>query len=290
MADKLYIVVPVYNRKPLVEQFLCRMRQQTFRDFETIIIDDGSSDGTSELITAEFKEVELLRGDGNLWWTGAVNLGIKHVLAKAPADAAIVVINDDVEVDCDYLDKLRKLWRLHPRTLIGSVVVDSKDPEIIVDGGRIVNWWLAKFTILNQTRKLSEFPSDYFVDTSLLTGWGTLIPIEVFREIGLYDDKHFQQCGDTELPVRAKNAGYRLIVSYGIKAKVQVEASDAVNVSAHYSLWDIRKYFFDVKSNFRLKYRLFFGLNTARNPVAFASFLIFDLSRIIVHFVLRLRF
>jgi GT2 family glycosyltransferase len=176
-----------------------------------------------------------------------------------------------------------------PRTLIGSTAVDITNPEVIVDGGRIVNWWTAKFTMLNLQRHLSEF-ENYCVEVSLLTGWGTLIPIQVFREIGLYDDKHFQQCGDTELPVRAKNAGYRLIVSYEAVVKVHINASDAVNLSSHYSLGQIHKYFCDVKSNYRLKYRFFFTLKTASNPGAFISFLLLDLVRITVHFFLRLRF
>jgi len=290
LQGKIYIVVPVFNRKFVTHRFLCCMRKQTFRNFEIIIVDDGSTDGTTELIAEQFKEVQLLRGDGNLWWTGATNLGIRHAMAQASEDDAILIINDDLDVNSDYLETLHKLLKSMPKTLIGSVIVDSKNPEIIYDGGRLVNWWTAKFKILNSQRKLSEFAKDYYADVSLLTGWGTLIPIEVFREIGLYDDKHFQQCGDTELPVRAKNTGYRLVVSYAALVKIHIEASDGINVSSYYSIKDLYKYFFNIKSNFRLKYRFFFGLNTAKNLLAFISFLLFDLLRISCYFLLRLRF
>lgn len=291
MADTIYIVVPVFNRKSYTERLLGCLRKQTFQHFKTIIVDDGSTDGTAELIAERFEEVQLLRGDGNLWWTGAINLGIQHAMVSAAASEndAILVINDDLEIDPDYLETLHQAWASMPRTLIGSVAVDIKDPEVIVDGGRIVNWWTAKFTMLNLQRTLSEFPRDHYVDVSLLTGWGTLIPIQVFREIGLYDDKHFQQCGDTELPVRAKIAGYHLIVSYAVVAKVHVDASDGVNVSSRYLPSDLRRYFFDVKSNYRLKYRFFFSFNTASNPIAFVSFFLCDLLRITGHFFLRLR-
>jgi GT2 family glycosyltransferase len=211
-------------------------------------------------------------------------------MATAKQDDAILVINDDVEVDPHYLETLYELSRSIPHALLGSVVLDIDNPEVIFDGGRTVNWWTAKFRIHNSQRKLSEFPTNYSVETSLLTGWGTLIPVEVFREIGLYDDKHFQQCGDTELPVRAKNAGYRLIVSYRAVLKVHVQATDAVNAADSYSLRDLKRYFFDVKSNSRLKYRVFFGFNTAKNPLAFVSFLVCDMLRITAHFLLRLRF
>jgi N-acetylglucosaminyl-diphospho-decaprenol L-rhamnosyltransferase len=290
MTGRIYIVVPVFNRKSLTQHFLCCIREQTFTNFEIIVVDDGSTDGTAESITEQFREVQLLHGDGNLWWTGAINLGIRHAMAQASDADAVLVINDDLEVNSDYLEILNRVWKSMPKTLIGSVVVDIKNPELIDDGGRVVNWWTAKFTMLNYKRKLSEFAKNHYVDVSLLTGWGTLIPIQVLREIGLYDDKHFQQCGDTELPVRAKNAGYRLIVSYAAIVKNHAEYSDAMNVLGHYSLKDLKKYFFSIKSNFRLKYRFFFSLNTATNPFAFISFLLFDLLRITCQFLLRLQF
>lgn len=289
MADKIYVIVPVFNRKSLTERFLYCMREQRFRNFETIVVDDGSSDGTAELIAERFKEVQLLRGSGDLWWTGAINLGIQHVLASASENDAILVINDDLEIDSDYMQALYKVWRANPKTLIGSVVVDIKNPDIIADGGWIVNWWTAKYNKLNPSERLSEFPRDYSADVSMLTGWGALVPVEVFRSIGLYDAKHFQQCGDTELTVRAKNAGYRLIVSYQAIVKVRLDASDAVNVSSCYSIKDLKRYFFHIKSNCRLKYRWFFSVNTAKNPLAFVSFFVFDLLRISAHFLLRVR-
>jgi N-acetylglucosaminyl-diphospho-decaprenol L-rhamnosyltransferase len=286
----IHVVVPVFNRKSYIERFLLCMRSQTFRNFKVIVVDDGSTDGTAELVTELFREVQLLRGDGNLWWTGAINLGIRHAIAQASETDAVLVINDDLEVDPDYLEVLYTLWKSMPKTLIGSVSVNIEDHDTIVNGGTIINWWTAKYRTLNQKRKLSEFEKIYSVDVSYLTGRGVLIPIEVFHEVGLYDDRHFQQCGDTELPVRAKNAGYRLIVSYKSIVKIHIEASDNINVSDKYLFKDIVNYFFGIKSNYRLKYRFYFSLNTATSPLQFICFLICDFLRIGYHLLLRLRF
>lgn len=286
----IYIVVPVYNRKALVERFLNCLNEQTFRSFTAVVVDDGSTDGTAALIEEQFPDVHLLRGDGNLWWTGATNFGIRHALVDAAADDAVLVINDDIEIDPEYLETLYRVWQTMPNTLIGSVAVDINDPECIVDGGRLINWWSAKMRLLHKGRRLAEFAKNYFVDVSLLTGWGTLLPVRVFSDVGFFDDKHFQQCGDTELPVRAKNCGYRLIVIYAAVIKCYPDLTASINVADHYSIGDLKAYLFGTKSNFRLKYRFFFAYNTARNPLAFTSFLICDVARMTFHFFSRLRF
>src|SRR5579863_10245456 len=248
----IYVVLPVFNRKALLKRFLDCMRHQTFRDFTIVVVDDASTDGTSSLLRDEYGEVQLLIGDGNLWWTAGINCGIRHALTQAGENDAILVINDDVEVDSNYLERLFGSWQRMPNTLIGSVIVDINTPGTIEDGGRLVNWWTAKMRIMNSQAQLSDFGDDYYVDVSMLTGWGTLVPARVFREIGLYDEKHFQQCGDPELTVRAKNRGYRLVVSYGAIIKVHTDQTAGINVSARYSLKDLKTYFFDVKSNSRL--------------------------------------
>ena len=277
MDAKIYVVVPVYNRKGYLERFLHCMRRQSFKNFQIIVVDDGSTDGTSELITEQFPEVKLLRGDGNLWWTGAINVGIRYAMAKASATDAVLVINDDLEVNPDYLEILHGLFKSIPRTLIGSVIVDINNPEVIDNGGVIVNMITAKFTDINYKKHLSEFANDHYIEVSLLSGRGTLIPLQVFYEIGLFDEKHFQQGGDTELPVRAKNSGYNLITSYGAIVKSYTNSTDGINTSESYSLKDFKVYFFGIKSRFRLKERFYFSLNTAKNPFYFLSFFLCDL-------------
>jgi GT2 family glycosyltransferase len=266
------------------------MRAQTLKNFQVIVVDDGSSDGTRDLISKQFPEVKLLQGDGNLWWTGAINLGVRYAMSHGAVTDAVLVINDDLEVSSDYLETLYRLWQSMPRTLIGSVVVDIDNPDIIDNGGNVVNWWTAKFRVLHCGERLSKFAKDYYVPASFLTGRGTLIPMQVFHDIGLYDDRHFQQCGDTEFPVRAQKAGYQLVVSYAAAVKSPLKSSDGINVSDRYLLKDLKTYFLGIKSNCRVKYRYFFSLNTSTNPCQFASFLILDLARVTGHFLLRLKF
>ena len=60
----IHIVIPVYNRRDITRNCLLSLREQTHTDFQVVVIDDGSTDGTSEMIQKEFPEVVLLMGDG----------------------------------------------------------------------------------------------------------------------------------------------------------------------------------------------------------------------------------
>ena len=64
------IVIPVHNRKQYTRDCLHSLQKQTISSYRVIIVDDGSTDGTREMLRREFPEVIVLTGDGNLFWTG----------------------------------------------------------------------------------------------------------------------------------------------------------------------------------------------------------------------------
>jgi GT2 family glycosyltransferase len=173
-------------------------------------MDDGSTDGTAEAIKKSFPEVQVLEGNGELWWTGAINLALSEFLPLADKEDYFLTLNNDVEFDESYLENLVFAAKQKPNALIGSVSLDIYDKTKVVDAGVPINW-------LNQKRTMGNFKKgDFFnLEVSRLSGRGALIPAQVFRKIGLYDFKHFPQyAADAELSVRAKNAGYHLCVYY----------------------------------------------------------------------------
>ena len=123
------VVIAVHNRHAITLRCLELLAQQVCTVFRVTVVDDGSSDGTSEAIRDHFPQVDVLRGDGSLWWAGATNLGIRHALSRsAPADY-ILMLNDDVEFDADYLAGMERCAMTHPGCLIGSLTVYGEDPE-----------------------------------------------------------------------------------------------------------------------------------------------------------------
>ncbi len=264
------------------------LQQQSDKNFETIVIDDGSTDGTSEMIQREFSGVVLLHGDGNLWWVGAINKGIRYVLDTCNPDDYILLLNDDLIVPLNYISQFRKLASTFPNTLVGSVVTDINSRDTILSGGIMINWKTAKWRNLNEGKKLSSFPEGFHTEVSTLTGRGILVPSKVFKEVGVYNP-HFIQCGDPELPVRAAKAGYQLIVSYDVVVFSHLAGKNHINRKTQYGISDIAKYLGDVRSHACLRTRFWFACDTATSFSQGVIYFIFDIARITYHFIRRLR-
>jgi hypothetical protein len=96
MNPRVHILIPVHNRRAITFNCLRRLQAQGVSGWaELIVVDDGSTDGTGEAIQAEFPAVTVLRGNGQLYWTGAIELGMRHAFAEGAA--FIFWLNDDCE-------------------------------------------------------------------------------------------------------------------------------------------------------------------------------------------------
>ena len=88
------IILPVRNRRETTLRCLAHLRDTGVLAWAgAIVVDDGSTDGTPRAIQAQFSAVEVLSGDGQLFWTGAIALGMRHAVAQGAA--CCVWLNDD---------------------------------------------------------------------------------------------------------------------------------------------------------------------------------------------------
>lgn len=207
----VHVLIPVRNNVDITTQCLRLLSRQTFKDFDVTVIDDGSMDGTAEFIWKHFPGITVLQGDGNLWWAGAINMGLEHVLPRATDDDFILTLNDDVTFESNYIEQLLNGARLRPGILIGSVSLDKDDYERVVDAGVYFDWRMRKRV------QGSYRPGNHFNDhVNRLSGRGTLIPVAVFRKVGLYDSGRLPHyAADYELTIRAHRAGFPACVFYG---------------------------------------------------------------------------
>ena len=91
-----------------------------------VLVDDGCSDGTAEAVRAVLPSVEVVRGDGSLYWAGGTNLGLRHALAHRPD--YVLVANDDTVLAPDALAHLVDCAMRRPRSVVAPVLVHADDP------------------------------------------------------------------------------------------------------------------------------------------------------------------
>lgn len=100
---KIYILLPVHNRKEITRNFIKCLKAQTFEDFHLVLIDDGSADGTASMVLEYLPSATVLRGSGDWWWAGSLQQGVDWLKGVAADEDIVVFINDDVSFAPDFL-------------------------------------------------------------------------------------------------------------------------------------------------------------------------------------------
>lgn len=262
----VFIIIPVHNRSQLTRNCLLSLKTQTIQNFTTIVIDDGSSDGTSEMIQKEFPEVVLLHGDGNLWWTRAINLGVNYAINHG-ADY-IMTLNDDTIPSNDFLEKMLFWAEKEPKALLGAFLLDAETNKPIY-GGEIINWITANFKSLLDILGPEEWHGLH--EVTHFPGRGLLIPAEVFRKTGLYNAKHFpQSAADYDLTHRAIRAGYKVFCNYDAKLLIYPDAGGDIQLMKNKDLKNYYQHLFGMKGGGNLKRFVFYALqNCPRHYLLF---------------------
>jgi GT2 family glycosyltransferase len=142
---KVAILLPVYNALTYTKKTLENLSWLLVSDtlalkgfvFEIVVVDDGSTDGTSEWIKAHFPGVHVLAGDGNLWWSGGINRAAVFAMSEQKAHY-LLLWNNDIVAGEEYFPALcRILTETGPETIVGSkVFIAGTDDIIWTMGGR----------------------------------------------------------------------------------------------------------------------------------------------------------
>ncbi len=240
----IYLVIPCYNRKQFTEDCLLSLTKQTYQNFKVIVVDDGSTDGTSEMIAEKFPETIVLRGDGNLWWTGSVNFGIEHALKEGATH--VVTLNDDTIVPPNFMSQMLKANSQKPLAVIGALEKDIKTGETTFGGLSVVSEILDKWVALHYTLPPEEQVGLHHSD--VLPGRGLWIPKEVFDKIGLFDIKNFPHYfADFDFTCNAKKAGFEVFINYDAPLFTYPDESGESKIMANKTMKGYREHLFGIR-------------------------------------------
>lgn len=207
--EKISVIVPVHNRKDVTLACLAELARVDAAEYtlDIVVVDDGSTDGTEDAVRKAFPRATILKGDGNLWWAGSVNLGMRHVAAQQ-ADY-VLLMNDDNQFTPRTLAALYEQIRGYSRRIVGSVAVNK-------DTGRIhcIGHWksgpLDRLIPLHQGQELDRtFPRVLLCDS--VSSRFVLMRSNAIRDIGMFRaDKFPHHYSDLDYFLGAKAKGYEV--------------------------------------------------------------------------------
>jgi GT2 family glycosyltransferase len=196
------VVVVNWNGKHLLSACLEGLRSQSYGSFATIVVDNGSSDGSVDFIKSRFPDVAVIALTENLGFAAANNFAIKTVDTKY-----IALLNNDAVPDHLWLEKLVEVMDRHPEAgLAASRMVFEGDRKTIDRAGD--GYTTAGAALL---RGRGE-PAERYDKPEWVFGacaGAALYRTEMLRDIGLFDEDFFILCEDVDLSFRAQLKGYR---------------------------------------------------------------------------------
>jgi GT2 family glycosyltransferase len=247
------VVIPCHNERDSVLRCLTSIRASSV-DLDIVVVDDGSTDGVEKSIADAFPSVRVLRGDGGMWWSGAINAGLDYALPNA-ATNAFILLNNDCVLEPDTIDRLVAKSLASPTSIVSATILDLADGSIVSFGGAITRAGLDYITDPPATDATGLCTVDW------LAGHCILIPRSVVDSIGIIDAKAFPHYwADADYSLRARKAGFRLAVDPDIRVandrgQTGVRIAGEPTFRGVYSLLTSRRSWLRVDENARFWFR-----------------------------------
>jgi GT2 family glycosyltransferase len=200
------VVIPNWNGKKFLPECIDSLIEQTFCDFEVILVDNGSTDGSAEFVEERYGEfIRIIRNKENLGFTGGNNVGIRSARGKY-----IVLLNNDTVVEPTWLGELVKAIGPDPQVgMWASKVYSYHQRDRIEAVGELIYW-----DGLNRARGQFEQDQGQYEELEEIffpPGCGGMYRKKVFDEIGVFDEDFFAYGDDAEIGIRARLAGWKCL-------------------------------------------------------------------------------
>jgi len=202
MTPDISIVIVTWNGRPYLDACLTAVAAQADVSAETILVDNGSTDGTVEHVRAAYPWVRILALPENLGFAGGNNAGV-----RAARGTYVALLNNDTVPAPDWLRTLRGgLDERAGFALATSRIVYMHDPGVIDSAGDGLLRWGGAFKRFHGAPAASAQAS---AEVFGVCGAACLLPAALFRELGGFDEDFFASHEDVDLSYRARLLGYR---------------------------------------------------------------------------------
>ncbi len=198
------ILLAAWNEREFARECLESIKKQAFTDYEVLLVDDGSKDGTAEMIREDYPFVRLFALERHRGFAKTNNLAASHAKGEW-----LFVVNTDTEFHPDLLAELDEATKRYPEYDLFSCQMVRYDDRRFVDckGMRFHGSLRATMIGIGEPVDPGEQPFEVFG----ATGGAMLLRREVFESIGLFDEAFYFNNEDVDFSLRAYGQGYRTL-------------------------------------------------------------------------------
>jgi GT2 family glycosyltransferase len=193
------IVMANWNGRGWLEQCLPTMLAQSYRDFELIIVDNGSTDDSVAWLQENWPQVRLLVHPANRGFAAANNDGIRLARGRY-----IATLNNDTLLAPDWLKEVVAAAERTNAGMVASHIVRRHDPGVLDSTGITVDWSGTAWNRGWGKPAAGHYAGEVFGPS----GAAALYRRAMLDEIGLFDGDFFAYYEDVDLAWRAQNAGW----------------------------------------------------------------------------------
>ncbi len=199
----LSVVIVNFNGMHWLERLLASLAAQTYPSFETILVDNASTDGSGEWVARHFAEVKIVSSATNVGFAAGINLGI-----GAARGQAIATLNTDTVVEPDYLEQLAAPLQDRKVGACAPLMLELERPGIVDAAGIEIDRFGFAWN-----RGMGQ-PAERFAVSGPVYGacaGAALYRRTMLDALGGFDDDYFGFYEDADLAWRAHNAGWQTV-------------------------------------------------------------------------------
>jgi GT2 family glycosyltransferase len=236
------VVVVCFNGLEMSRHCLESIFSQDYQPLEIIVVDNGSQEDISGMVSGEFPAARLIRITENLGFAGGHNRGIEAAQGKYCA-----FINNDAVASSGWIRAMVEEAEADERIgAVSTVIMDGNRPGLLDSCGvGIALDGMSRQAMRGLRPPVMNSPREVL----LASGCACLFRMEALMTVGLFDESFFAYCEDTDLGLRLRWAGYRVVIVPGGEA-THYSSMTAGKFSIQKVFWVERNHYWAAVKNF----------------------------------------
>lgn len=199
--QEVSVIIPNFNGMAYLDGVLSGLECQTVNNFEVILVDNGSNDGSCAFVASDYPWVRMIELPENFGFCKAVNEGI-----KASDTPYVLLLNNDIEVTPDFIEEMTAAIKRHENAFsCAAKMIQFHDRDRLDDAGDYycaLGWAYAR----GKGKHIQKYDKEQKIFAAC--AGAAIYRRSIFEQIGCFDEEHFAYLEDMDMGYRARICGY----------------------------------------------------------------------------------